>query len=334
MKKFMKGCAIAALIMVVIGLAMGVAAGSVRGRTTIAEVVETVTGGRVRINLGPGAGDDWGIRWGDDLFEDWGDVNYDIKDSVNFDSSYEVYRGNVEKYRLEGTVERLEVEVGGCSFQVKDSGDGSFYAEAKNVGKFQAYVESGTLYIRSTTGNVRNWSGISDAKVTLYVPQEGSYSEAKIGIGAGVLSFPKLCADEISVSVGAGKVTMEAVEAETLEIEVGAGQVELTDMKVEELKVEVGVGEFVGDGDVARSVDAECSMGNLELCVAGSQKDFNYEISGAMGNVTLGGSGRHGEERYAGNYGGFATERSIDNGADKDMEITCSMGNVTIRFKD
>ena len=47
MKRFMKGCAVMALIFAVLGSALAFVGSSVAGRTTIGQVVETVTKGRV-----------------------------------------------------------------------------------------------------------------------------------------------------------------------------------------------------------------------------------------------------------------------------------------------
>lgn len=321
MKKFMKVCAIIALILVLVGLALGIAGSTVKGRNTISEVVDNVTGGRVRINLNPEERN-WGITIGDDIFDSLDEVNYDIRDSVSFDSNYPVLNGNIGKYALEGTVADMEIEAGGCSFRVRKSGDDSFYVEAEGAGKFQAYVEEETLYIKTTTGS-KQWSEISGSKVTLYVPANYIFGEIKINLGAGVLEFPNLHAENAALEVGAGQIEADGAEVQRLEINVGMGQIELTDMNVTDLTAEVGMGEFVAEGALNGNVDAECSMGNLELRIAGQQEDFNYELSGAMGSLTLDGK----------SYSGFSQEKSIDNGAAKRMELDCSMGNVTVKFE-
>lgn len=326
MKGFMKGCAITAAILLIAGLVLGVTASTARGRTTIQEVVEKVTGGRVRINLGGDEG--WGIQVGDNWFMKSDDVHYDIEDHIGFDDSHEVKKGDVERYRLEGNVEKLEVRVGGCVFQVKTSEDDSFSVETRNTRKFQAYIADDTLYIISTTGSVNNWNELRDVSITLYVPEGYRYHEAELEMGAGSLTYPSLQADSASVSVGAGKIELQSAQVKELEIEVGAGQAEVTDMQVAKLDVEVGMGEFLGDGSIDGNVKMDCSMGNLELRVTGRQEDFNYEIEGALGNISLEGASG------AQSFGGFARERSIDNGADKEMEISCSMGNITIGFQD
>lgn len=326
MKGFMKGCAFTALVLLLAGLILGTAAGTARGRSTIEEVVEKVTGGRVRINLGFGEG--WGITMGDGWLRSSDEVNYEIDDTIGFDKDHEVQTGDVEKRRQDGTVENLEIHVGGCAFRVEDSGDDNFYVKTKNTKKFQAYIEDGTLYITSTTGSVKTWSQLSNVSITLYVPAGYSYRNVELEIGAGSLVYPALQAESASVSAGAGKIELKDARVKKLEISVGAGQAEVKNMQVTELDVEVGMGEFVGDGVIDGDAEIECSMGNLELCVTGRQEDFNYKIDGAMGSISLeGASGSR-------DFSGFSKERSIDNGADKEMEISCAMGSVTISFQD
>ena len=144
MKKFMKVCAIIALALVLVGLILGIIGSTAKGSRVISEVVGNVTGGRVRINTNPR---DWGITIGDNFFDSLDEVDYDIKDSINFNSNYSVLSGDIDKYCLEGAVTSLEIEAGGCAFRVKESEDARFYGEAESVGKCQAYVEDGVLYI-------------------------------------------------------------------------------------------------------------------------------------------------------------------------------------------
>lgn len=319
MKGFMKGCAIAALILVIAGIILGTVASTARGRNTISEVVESVTGGRVRLNLNAAA-DDFGFTIGD---WDWLDeVDYEIDSYHGFDKEYDIQKGDISKFRLEGEITSLEIEAGGCYFAVKESGDENFYVEAEKVGKFQAYVKSGILHINTTTSE-KKWSDLSKSKVVLYVPAGCRFERAEVQLGAGALDFPGLQASEASLEVGAGRITSTGITVSNLEVSVGAGQIELKDMDVSELEASVSVGEMVADGEIRQSLTAECAMGNFELLLAGAQEDYNFNLSGAMGNVSLGGEG----------YGGFASERRIDNGSDRQIEVECSMGNVSIQFE-
>ena len=65
-------------------------------------------------------------------------------------------------------------------------------------------------------------------------------------------------------------------------------------------------------------------MGRIELTAAGKEQDYNYELEVGMGSVTVG----------AGEFGGMAVEKTIDNSAVKKMDIECGMGSVEIGFED
>ena len=67
-----------------------------------------------------------------------------------------------------------------------------------------------------------------------------------------------------------------------------------------------------------------CSMGYVALYLMGNEDDFNYQLEGAMGNIDIGGM----------SFSGFGQEKKIDNGASKNIEVECSMGNISILFMD
>lgn len=318
MKKFMKGCAIAALIFLALGIGLAVAAGTVRGRATITKVVETVTGGRVSLNFDSLFS--WGMQVRDDLTDSLPELDYDIDDATSFNNSYEEYTGDVEKTCLGSSVENLKIEAGGCLFNVQFSGDDSFYVEASDCGKFQAYLENGTLYIRTTTSS-RSW-GWKGSQVKLYVPEGCHFKKADIDLGAGEMEFGALDAERIMLGVGAGRIVVDDLRAEALEMEIGAGQIEIKEIMVKSLEAEADAGELLVSGSVEGDVDVSCAVGNVELNLAGSQQDFNYRLEGAMGNIDLGSE----------SYSGFGMSKQFDNGAEKNIKVECSAGNITIRF--
>lgn len=329
MKKFMKGCAITALVLFVIGFVPATVASSIRGRTTIENVVESVTGGRVRINLSPFW--KWGIHVGDtdllgwvddiDILDDINQVDYIIDENIGFNSRYNILKGGVEKFSLGSNIRELDLEIGACSFTTEPSADDNFYLEGQYAGKLQAYVEDGTLYIRSTA-TVKNWNELNGCRIILYVPKGVHFDDAEIEVGAGRLEFDSLQAKDITLSVGAGQISLSDLQAEELEVSVGLGQIALEKAVMGKLDAEIGMGEFVATGTLNGDADVECAMGNVSLTLEGNLRDFNYELSKAMGNVTLGNS----------SSGGFSSEKYMDNGANKTIDVDCSVGNVTIQF--
>lgn len=330
MKKFMKVCAVTALVFAVIGCVLGAVGSRRAGRTKLSEVVEAATGGRVHVNTGSWW--DWGIHVGEGFFRGifgggasgggWDDVNYDTEDVSMFDKAHDILSGRVEKYSLGGDIRNLEIDVGGCSFETKSSGDASVYLEVRNAHKFQGYVEDGTLYIKATTKAV-HWSDRDICRIILYLPDDCRFDEVDIEVGAGEMEFQRLHAEEADLEVGAGVITVEDMQVQNAEISIGAGQIELKGMDVTVLEAEVGMGEFVAEGAINASADVECSMGNVEMTIDGREEDFNYRLNGAMGNIDLG------KESYS----GFANEVSLKNGASKEIKVECSMGNISIRFQ-
>lgn len=329
MKKFMKGCAITALVLFVIGFVLASVASSIRGRTTIEDVVESVTGGRVRIDLDPFS--DWGIHVGDtdilgwvddmDILDDIDRVNDIIDENIGFNSHYNILKGGVKKFSLGSNIRELDLEIGACSFTTEPSADDNFYLEAEYAGKLQAYVEDGTLYIRSTA-TVKKWNELNGCRIILYVPEGAYFDDAEIEVGAGRLEFDSLQAKDITLAVGAGQIGMSDLQAEDLEVSVGLGQIALERAVMGELDAEIGMGEFVVTGTLNGDADVECAMGNVSLTLEGNLRDFNYELSKAMGNVTLGSS----------SSSGFSSEKYMDNGANKTIDVDCAVGNVTIQF--
>lgn len=331
MKKFMKGCAVTAFVLFVIGIVLATVASSIRGRTTIEDVVESVTGGRIHIRLNPFS--NWGISvddtdllgWMDDVdfLEDLDQVDYIIDEDIGFNSRYDILKGSVERFSLGSDIRSLSLEVGACSFTTEPSPDNNFYLEAEYAGKLQSYVEDRTLYIHSTAA-VKKWNDLNGCRVVLYVPEGAYFEDADIEVGAGRLEFDSLQAEEISLEAGAGQISLNDLQAKSLEVSVGVGQIELKKAVMGTLDAEVGMGEFVAEGALNGDADVECSMGNVSLTLEGSPRDFNYWLSAAAGNVTLDGF----------SDSGFASEKYMDNSADKTIDIDCAMGNVTLRFTD
>lgn len=320
MKKFLKVCGIIALVLLILGLIISIVAGTVIGRETIKNVTSAVTGGRVNVNLDNW--DDWGIQIKNIFPGFWDDVDYEINDSLDFNDRYEIYKGDVDKYCLGKTVTELNIEAGGCGVEMRDSGDDSFYVEARKIGKFQGYVENKTLYIKTTTGT-KKWNEKNN-KVILYVPAGHTYESAHVSLGAGKLTFPKLSAESIQMEVGAGEINLENVTADRLEATVGMGGIYLNNMHLGQLTAEIGMGNLEADGSVTENIHATCSMGNLSMTLEGRQEDYNYNIIASLGNVDLG------ENSYC----GLSSDKYIDNSSDKEMEVECSMGNISIQFKN
>ncbi|MCH5342875.1 MAG: hypothetical protein J1E64_02460 [Acetatifactor sp.] len=317
MSKFMKVCALLALVLIAAGVLLGEVSQFVHGGpVSLGELADSVTHGQSDSRLG---------EWGSNIINELDQVNYNINDKIMFDSDHEVLSGDVDRYALESSedVHGLDIEVGGCVLTLKSSGDNMCYVEADNAGRFQAYVEGDTLYLKSLTSTNR-WTKVGNRQITLYIPDAILWDEISIGLGAGRLEFGKLTAEEISLEVGAGQIVGELFCVGELNIDVGAGSVELADAQVRHLEADVSMGSLTYAGDITSEAELECSMGNIEMDLVGTEKDYDYELQGTMGGLIVGGQ----------DYSGLGNRKVQDNGAAKRIAAECSMGNIEIRFRD
>ncbi len=319
MKKFMKGCAITALILLILGFALTITAGTVEGVNTISEIVESVTNGKIHFNLGNEDG------WGVFLDENWGnaEILYDIDDNMMFDEDYEILYGDIDMQQVGNGVKKLDVDAGGCAFHFEASADENFYIEASGSGKFQCFVKDDTLYVKASH-TLNDLDDFEDFEITLYIPENYRFEYADIELGAGQLQVISFATDKMQMEVGAGQITIDYLETDDCNVEVGMGEILIYDMQVTKMNAKVGMGHLRMDGEILGNVSAECSMGAMEINLAGKEEDFNYTLEAAMGNVTIGGA----------DYSGLTHDKTVKNSADKSMDIECAMGNIEVTFEE
>lgn len=339
MKKLIKFCIMAVLVVIVIGFLLSAAMSFTKGSDYANDFWVEVTGGKIdgwmdRVEEWGEKGKNLlqGIKVGGDELLDHvfngydGLEGYDIDDAIIFNSDEAVESGNIDRVFDNMSASVLHVEIGGCALEILESEDGSARVVAENVGKFQAYQKGNELRITSTR---KAREDAEDSKITLYLPAGYNWQEVDLEVGAGVIRIggtnaSGMTAFKMDLEVGAGQIVAEGLKVSELDASVGAGEIRLNEMEVGILGASAGVGNFVAQGTVTGSVEAECSMGNLELKLIGSQTDYDYELECVAGNIKIG------EEQYG---GGVAKEQKINNGADRRIDLECSMGNIAVTFE-
>ncbi len=307
MKKFMKFCFVLALVLIIVGGVFYMLGRRSGGRSEMDELLADIGGDWVDI---------------DSLMPDrWG--SYDLDDASIFSDDYAVWKGDVEKQMLcQGGVDELNLAIGGSMVEIKKSDDENIYIEGESVGKMQAYVEEGVLYVKSVRpANLMD--EVKNSTITLYLPRENSALERlDVSLGAGQLKLTNLAVQDTVASIGAGQLLLEEMALGTLEVSLGAGELRTGHVTVETLVASIGAGNMDFSGEIFSSAQITCSMGNVSMELEGEKEDFNYQINCVAGNMEIDGD----------NYAGAAVDKYIDNGAAKYMEINCSMGNVEVDF--
>lgn len=160
MKKFMKFCFVLALVLIIVGGVLYMLGRKSGGRNNMEELLSNIGGDWVNINYS--------------LLDGWGSSSYDLDDVSIFSDDYAVWKGDVEKQMLcQGGIDKLNLEIGGSMVEIKKSCDENIYIEGKSVGKMQAYVDDGVLYIKAVRpANLMD--EIKNSTITLYLPRENS----------------------------------------------------------------------------------------------------------------------------------------------------------------
>ena len=324
MKKFMKGCAITALIFIVVGILMGAVGSIGHGSQSFSfgEILSAINGG----NHVWDSVDDWGNGVAEQIRENMGDVHYDLEDNVDYDPDYEVKSGTIEPYVLgedsQGITE-LQVQAGGCVMEIQVSEDDCFRVEADGMRKFQGYVEDNTLVIRGTSKVSSDNEGNLNGSIHLYVPKDYYFQKVTLDLGAGSMNVVELQVDSLEANVGAGKMAFGTLDADQVTLDCGAGQLTVEELNSRMVEASVGMGSLRLTGDVTESLTGECSMGEMKLTLTGEQTDFNYDLSCGMGELKVGDD----------SYNGMAREKQIDNHTAKNMQLECAMGSVVVEFE-
>lgn len=326
MKKFTKFCLITALLLFIFGCAFCCICGFMGGFVQVEEQT------RGRVQFYPPGGFVWGYSG---VIWDWDDIpGWDKLLNAPAEYTRTDYSGS--------EVSDLEIEIGGADLVIQESEDDYIWIknESNRNVRYGMSGQTFELYDRTKT---RFWNHSMSGTIYLYLPKEISFENIDLLIGAGRLDSIALTADEIeleagagtfamegltgndiSVNVGAGTATMGYIEADELSVAVGAGKIDIQDSRVQEMSLEVGMGDINMSGAITGNSDLECGMGNINITLDGEEEDYNYNIESALGNVQIGDS----------KYSGMATEKYKDNNARYDMDVECSMGNITIHFEN
>lgn len=297
MKRFMKNCAITALIFFLLSIGMLTVAVVFIDKEEISKVVWEITDGKVELRLN--SWKDFGVHINGKWFG-----GFKLNDEDMFDSDYEVWDGEVRKIKInEDEIRELDIQIGCSSLVMKDSTDAFFYIEKSGDGKLQVYEEDGVLYVKALLNE--GIMGVQEnEKVTLYVPKNVDLQM-------------------VSIELGAGEIEWNTLKTDAMKVEIGAGEFEAKNVAVSDLEVSLGAGECLIQGELQGDVKVDCAAGSVTLKHTGDEDEFNYEIDCAAGRAQIG------KESFS----GLASSKEIDNDASKTMEISVSAGSVEVKFE-
>lgn len=249
-------------------------------------------------------------------------------DGIEFDKDYDnnIVYGSFTDDSLRGAeIYNLDVEIGGGTLIICE-GDG---LELKKEGgpECQYYIENGTFYLKQKTS-----IGGGKTDLTLTLPEGIMFNEVDIQMGAGeVVTMDTITAKEVEIEIDAGEITIEEVNTDSFSAKVAAGSVDVQRLAAKECDVEVSTGSIaLMDSLVTGNLDAEVSMGEIDVFLRDSYENHDYNIDCGMGNITISPENGGGYE-YAG-LGNAIKLYGKNSGGNSVYDLDCSMGSIYVKF--
>lgn len=242
------------------------------------------------------------------------------------DSSQELQSAaEIHKQIVVDDISNIELVLGAGTFVIKEKGysDGVVDIWITGNGRYDYYVKGNTFYVEGFKGiSWSEYNDINENRIEIWVPQGIIFDKLEAETGAGMMEISNIKVNKLDAELGAAVLYLNDMDIEKLSVEVGAGQMEASNIRTKDAEISVGVGECIYGGTIAGKLDAECSMGNMEFHLTGSETDHNYEIECGAGNIEIGSF----------SVSALASEKTINNNAASKFDIECSMGNITITF--
>lgn len=236
----------------------------------------------------------------------------------------EVFDGDFETdIAFTGMPEAIEVEIGVHGLKLMEGDAGKIRLEGRNADRIQCYVENGTLYLKDV-GTHKKYEKTNGRELMLTVPAGTEWKTAVLDADMGYVQAETLSAKTAVLKTEMGSIELGKLKADYAEASGEMGNVEVEEAEIKGLKAEAEMGNIVFSGTVKGPVEADSEMGSITLRLRQEQEEFDYRVTSEMGEVKIDGV----------KYGlADGREKTVDNGADWQMDLETSMGSIEILFE-
>lgn len=225
-------------------------------------------------------------------------------------------------------VEKIKLDIGYANLFVEETEGDQIKVNMKDddIGaEYKCHVkENGKLHVKYDMHGTHVVKEKTTSEVHLLIPKGKTFQTVKMELGAGEAQIVPdvLNCEMMTVEVGAGKVLAGAIKVNgVLTVEVGAGKMKLANADIGSAVIECGVGKFQMNGKIATNLEANCGVGNMEMDLLGREEDYNFEVSCALGKVTVNDS----------KLGHFASNKTMTNSnAVGKITLNCGLGKIKL----
>ncbi|MDE7273262.1 MAG: DUF4097 domain-containing protein, partial [Lachnospiraceae bacterium] len=190
-------------------------------------------------------------------------------------------------------VKDLEIRIAAADVRTKEAAGEEIRVEAKNLrdGRYTCEQNGGKLVVAHEIegiGNFHRWN--DETQIVLYLPEGMRLDSIVLEIGAGEVRMDagSISCSDMDVEIGAGKwkAANLSVSGE-LNVKIGAGKAKMKRVTAGSVNIECGVGSSVYKGRIGGDIRVGCGVGSCSFQLENKEGDFNYDVSCAMGSVTI-----------------------------------------------
>lgn len=279
------------------------------------------------------SGADWEVNWNTGDGRDRFDENWLESSEAESDAEAGFVGENGIKQTYESSaVKDVVVDVDAAAIYVRPSKEAGSITVSLEKGKQKYYdcrLDGDTLRITYNTGHhyEADHNGYKGARLVITIPEETSFEDWNIDLGAAEMIFEKagLNCKNLTVDIGAGRLEAKKLQVEELtDISIGAGEAILKAGTFKDMELECDLGNVEMEGTLAGSLDGSCSMGSMTIDLSGKKADYNYDLSCSMGDLEVNGNS------YAGLDG---EHKETNEGAVGTISLECDMGSIELNVR-
>lgn len=241
-----------------------------------------------------------------------------------------------EEYYEFQNIQCLELELSLCRLNIYRHDKDFISVEADNVQNyFRCRQDGDTLFLKDDRPANTRQDSMSDALcLTLYLPEQ-ICRKVSVEMGVGEITLDSLAANEVEIDNGVGNITVGSLKGYDLSIDTGVGEFLADLIQADgEADISVGTGNITLSQFDGRSLELECGVGNAEVTAMGSEPDYNYTLEAGPGSIFL---NHHQQDNYGHHHDPHDGQEhclDIHHGADRQISISCSLGNASLNFME
>lgn len=161
------------------------------------------------------------------------------------------------------------------------------------------------------------------ANIRLTIPEDFTFDDLDIILGAGTIKTDKLTAENVDIEVGTGSLRIKSLLAlEESSYSIDTGELIIDELNAHDANINCGVGNLSASGSVTGDSYVTCGIGNVDLNIDGNEEDYNYHVDCGIGTVIINNN----------SYSGVNSKTWKNNNAENSFTLNCGIGKISLKI--